>query len=50
MKSFLELANDKPKLSKRDLDTIDRAHNQDGKTLKKVGLQDLAKSEGFGMP
>ena len=52
MKSFLELANDKPKLSKQDLDVIDRAHDQqkDAKVLRKDGLQDMARMERFGFP
>jgi hypothetical protein len=50
MKSILQLANDAPRLSQRDLDVIDRAHNQDGKILKRDGLQDMAKMENWGVP
>ena len=50
MKSILQLANDAPQLSKRDLDVIDRAHNQDAKILKRDGLQQMAKIENWGMP
>jgi hypothetical protein len=50
MKSFMELANDAPQLSKRDLDIIDRAHNQDAKILKKDGLEQMAKMENWGIP
>lgn len=52
MKSLLALANDKPRLSQRDLDIIDRAHDQrrDAKVLRKDGLQDMAKMENWGVP
>jgi hypothetical protein len=52
MKSFMELANYKPRLSKHDLDTIDRAHDQkkDGRVLGKVGLKEMAKMESWGVP
>ncbi len=50
MKSFVQLANDAPRLSRRDLDIIDRAHNQDAKVLKRDGLQQMAKMENWGIP
>jgi hypothetical protein len=50
MKSFMQMANDAPRLSERDLDIINRAHNQDTKVLKKDGLQEMAKIENWGMP
>jgi hypothetical protein len=50
MKSIMRLANDAPRLSERDLEIIDRAHNQDERVLKKVGLQQMAKMENWGVP
>jgi hypothetical protein len=52
MKSLLEMANDKPRLSKQDLDMIARAHDQklDRNILKKDGLQGMEKMENWGIP
>jgi len=52
MKSILEMANDAPRLSKRDLDIIDRAHDQkhDRAVLKKDGLQGMERMENWGVP
>jgi len=52
MKSLYELANDAPRLSARDLEVINRSHDQrrDRSILKKDGLQGLEKIEGWGMP
>jgi len=52
MKNIFELANDSPRLSQRDLDIIDRAHDQkqDRCILKKDGLQGMEKMENWGVP
>lgn len=50
MKCLMELANDRPRLSKRDLETIDRSHNNDRLILKKVGLDGMEKMERWGVP
>jgi len=52
MKNIFELANDRPRLSARDLDIINRSHNQkkDRCILKKDGLQGLEKMENWGIP
>lgn len=52
MKNIFQLANDKPRLSKRDLDAIDRAHEmkKDRSVLKKDGLQGMEKMENWGIP
>lgn len=51
MKSFLEMANDKPKLSKDAIKAI--CHEDvrvDRKTLKKAGLGGMEKMESWGVP
>jgi hypothetical protein len=52
MKSLLQMANDRPQLSQKDLDTIDRAHDQrrDRSILKKDGLQGMERMENWGIP
>lgn len=51
MKSFLELANDKPKLSKQDLVLIGHENVKvDRKVLKKAGLDGMERMENWGVP
>ena len=52
MKNIFDLANDHPRLSQRDLDVIDRAHDQKGDRhiLRKDGLQGMEKMENWGVP
>jgi hypothetical protein len=52
MKSIFQMANDAPRLSQRDLDVIDRAHDQTGdrRILKRDGLQGMEKMENWGLP
>jgi hypothetical protein len=52
MKNIFQLANDQPRLSQRDLDIIDRAHDQkqDRRILAKDGLQGMERMENWGLP
>ena len=50
MKCLMELANDRPRLSKRDLEIINRSNNHDRSVLKKAGLEGMEKMENWGIP
>jgi hypothetical protein len=50
MKSFLELANDRPQLSKKDLDCLEHHTGKDRALLKKVHLDGMEKMENWGIP
>ena len=51
MKSFLELANDRPRLSKSDLRAINNEGlYRDRRVLKKAGLQGMERLENWGIP
>lgn len=51
MKSFLELANDAPRLSQRDLNLINNNHGKrDHAILARDGLGGMERMENWGVP